>query len=228
MFNDSMDKVVETYFAACTAIPFHYKNKEYKPRPLVVSPNFFHEYSCKLGCAGCCPRFSLDYLSPEPRPEGATHQRRQVTVGGVTRTVFSIMQKYPRDDGRRHCDNVNMETGACMIHGKQPFSCDFETLRFVSQPNHNWLGTRNFGRGWAMLRIDGERGALCEFPKQATEKARDEAIRKLKRLDLWMATFGLRANYIEHIVRWAEKGPHGSPQLFHATPSGTILSTTWK
>lgn len=201
--SDSFDKVVMTYFAGVTAQPFTYKGREYLPKPLHVSAAFFHDYSCKLACAGCCPRFSLDYLPHEARPD-YPHQQRMVVFDGRVIPLISKLQK-PQAD-RRFCDNVNLETGACMVHGKQPFSCDFETLRFTHYADHAWLGTRPYGRGWNMMRVDGKRGALCEFPKEVTEHSREEGIRKLKRLKEWTDHAGLHT-YLPSIIRWAATRP---------------------
>lgn len=215
---DSFDKVVMTYFAGVTALPFEYKGKVYHPKPLKVSASFFHEYTCKLGCAGCCPRFSLDYLPSEVRPD-YPHQLRMVKINGREIPLYSKLQK--PEAGRRFCDNVNMETGACMIHGKQPFSCDFETLRFIHYHDHTWLGTRPYGRGWNMMRVDGKRGALCEFPKRATEAALEEGFRKLTRLQQWTDHAGL-VTYIPEVLRWVVTRPT-QPCTFYSTPSGLTL-----
>ena len=218
--SDSYDKVVMTYFAGVTALPFEYKGKVYAPKPLRVSPAFFHEYTCKLGCAGCCPRFSLDYLPEEERPD-YPHQERTVRINGRDVVLYSKLQS-PRPE-RRFCDNVNLETGACMVHGKQPFSCDFETLRFTHFADHSWLGTRPYGRGWNMMRVDGQRGAMCEFPKTATLEALAEAERKLMRLQRWAHAAGL-LTYIPAVLRWCHDGPHPVGAEFFSTPSGLTLT----
>lgn len=216
---DSFDKIVTAYFAGVTAKPFAYKGITYFPKPLRVSSHFFHDYTCVSGCAGCCPRFSLDYLPSEQRP-GLPHMRRLVHINGRTILLYSKIQK-PQPD-KHFCDNVNMENGQCGIHGRQPFSCDFETLRFVHSSDHTWLGTRPFGRGWNMLRVDGQRGAKCLFPKTETPGARDEAIRKLLRLEEWATYAGLQT-YIPAVVKWA-RTLSSSPQEFSVDSEGRIVS----
>lgn len=202
---DSFDKVVESYFTAVAAQPFEYKGRMHYPRVLNVSPAFFHDYTCKLGCAGCCAsRFTLDYLPKEERPVEADGEYRTIEINGRKAALWTIRQEPKGADGRRHCDMVNMETGACTIHEANPFTCDFETLRFVHYSDHCWLGTRPYGRGWAMMRVDGMRGAQCEFPKVPTEQARSEAIRKLTRLQQWAEHCGIKT-YILKIIAWAER-----------------------
>lgn len=200
--DNSIDKIVESYFWAVTKHDFFYKRGKWIAKPLHVSPHFFHEYTCKLGCAGCCSsRFSLDYLPTDPQPEGL--KIKLVNINGIEKSINTIMNK--NNKSSKHCDNVNPNTGACIIHGKHPFSCDFETLRFVHYPDHSWLGVRPYGRGWNMLRIDNDRGAVCDFPKISTDQARLEGIRKLTRLKQWTDYFNLET-HIPDIIEWAEKG----------------------
>lgn len=207
---DSMDKVVRTYFAAMASQPFTYKKQIITPKPLHVGENFFHDYTCKLGCAGCCPRFTLDYLDHEPKPDIAGIGRRIVEVNGVAVGVNTYAQG-PKAD-RRFCDHVDLPTGACGIHGRQPFSCDFETLRFVSFADKVWLGTRPYGRGWNMLRVDGARGALCEFPKTASAGALAEAQRKLTRLAGWLEAFAI-PHRVGDVLAWSNTSPT-QPRVF--------------
>lgn len=208
---DSFDKVVQAYFAAVTAQAFMYKGKLYSPKPLQVSANFFHDYTCKLGCAGCCPRFSLDYLPSESRPDYA-HATRSVEINLKQFTLYSKRQSPA--PGKRFCDNVDLATGACGVHGKQPFSCDFETLRFTHFPDIAYLGTRPYGRGWNMMRVDGERGALCEFPKTASDAARAEGLRKLQRLQQWCEYFDI-VSKVPAVLEWASVAPLTSqPKVF--------------
>lgn len=197
MQRDSIDKII-TYFEAVNTAAFEYKGKLYEPKPLHVSPQFFNEFVCVLGCAGCCPRFSLDYLPTEISPRSA--RSRVVILNGKEYRVRSHLQG--ETPLRKHCDYVDLPTGACTVHEMRPFSCDFETLRFVHFHDHTWLGTKPFGRGWAMLRVDGERGAKCGFTKKPTEEAREDALRKLQRLAWWADHFEI-PTCIPEIMAWA-------------------------
>jgi hypothetical protein len=202
--NDSMDKIIPTYFSGFTTLPFVYKGKEYLPRPLRVSPSLARGLGCPPMCAGCCPRFSLDYLPFEDKPYDLTE--RKVVVNGKPFVVHSDLQ-----DAGWHCKNVIKETGRCGIHGKQPFSCDFEIIRmkhFNSIGAPNQLLTAPFGRAWQLLRVDDVRGALCEVTPISDENAQ-EAARKLSRLKEWMTYFEL-PNKVAPVIDWLEQGEYHS------------------
>lgn len=207
---DTLDKIVESYFAALTAEQFTYKGKEYLPRDLYVSPGILRGYTCPAMCGGCCPRFSLDYIAPDGVPEGEKHPltRRVVEFNGRQVEVWSDMQ---RDHDNAKCRNLNLDDGRCGIHGFQPFSCDFELLRTIMSkdtPRADFT-QKLYGRGWAMMRVDGERGALCKMTPP-TPEARADVDRRLRRLETWMAHFGLnpkRVTYIrQHLGQIAETG----------------------
>lgn len=223
---DSIDKIVGTYFAAVTAEVFEYKGKHYAPKPLNISAALFHEFVCNPHCAGCCTRFTLDYLcNVEGLPlvaEEGKFKMRKVTFNGHHVSIVSYPQE-PRPGWERFCDFVEADTGYCSIHGKQPFTCDFETLRFSLFEDHAWLGVRPYGRGWNMLRVDGEFGAACEFPKTTTKAALEDSVRKLERLKQWTDHFGLERTYIPSIIEWAQAGPHTAP-LTVSVISGNIVS----
>lgn len=212
---DTLDKVIGTYFAMVCAEPFTFRGKTYTPKALRVSPLLFRGFKCPAGCAGCCPKFSLDYLPTERRPGfDLGHVVREVEFNGYSVKIISDMQN---DHNNHHCRNVNMDDGRCGIHGLQPFSCDFKVIRFIemSDPDkpHN-LTAKLFGRGWAMLRVDGERGALCEMTDADEESTRD-ALRKLKRLREWCEHFGLKHRLVP-IIEWVASGPHDKPLLIEA------------
>jgi len=189
MFVDSLDKIFNSYIRAVCTSPVKYKKEVFTPRPLRVSPGLLRGFICPEGCAGCCPRFSLDYLPCEKRPDSQYIRERYVEVNGKKFLIFSDLQ----DDHDDHfCRHVDKKTGRCKIHGLQPFSCDFELIRFsISRTpgRPNYINQRLFGRGWAFKRVDGGRGALCKITPP-TEESVSEVIRKLKRLEQW-------ANYFE-------------------------------
>ena len=109
------------------------------------------------------------------------------------------------DHSDHHCRNLSMDNGRCGIHGLHPFSCDFELIRFLhfadlSKPNT--ITQKLYGRGHAMLRVTGDRGALCKMlPPNDERKA--EVVRKLGRLKQWCEHFGLK-HRVDHIIAWAE------------------------
>lgn len=208
--DDTLDKIVTSYFATLTAEPFSYGGKEYLPRDVHVSPGILRGYTCPAMCGGCCPRFSLDYIAPDGVPSGIKHPLtlRVVEFNGREVEVWSDMQ---RDHSNPKCRNLNLDDGRCGIHGFQPFSCDFELLRSIIQeksPRADFT-QKLYGRGWAMMRVDGERGALCEM-LPPTPDSIAEVDRRLGRLETWMTHFGLnpkRVAYIrQHLGQMAETG----------------------
>lgn len=197
---DSLDKIITSYFATFTTEEFEWRGKTYGPRDLWISPGIVRGFTCPAGCGGCCPRFSLDYIpnSDEPHPQSYPLKRRVVEFDGREVEVWSDMQD---DHDNEKCRNLNFENGRCGIHGFQPFSCDFELLRSItfSDTKRTNFTQKLFGRGWAMMRVDGERGALCEMTPADPETVAD-VDRRLVRLSRWMEHFGLSSSRVE-IVR---------------------------
>lgn len=195
---NSVDKIVERYFAAVTREPFTYKGVKFKPKPLQVSPLLKRGYTCPADCGGCCSRFSLDYLpAAEARPKGLVE--KLVEFNGRTVRLLSDPQSDSEDHYCRHLDKSN---GRCQIHGKHPFTCDFElirTLDFMEEGHPNVLTAKLYGRGWNMLRIDGKRGARCEMTP-ATAETIEEVKRKLARLNQWTDHFGLKNTWVPEVV----------------------------
>ena len=200
---DSIDKVVTSYFAAVNAQEFEYKGTVYPVRGLTVSPMLLRGFECPAGCGGCCPTFTLDYLPEEEHPYAL--EERFVKFNGRSVLLHSDTQETRIE---HHCGNLRMEDGRCGVHGRQPFSCDFELIRFLHP--HTGAGnvrmlTKLFGRGHAMLRVDDERGALCRITP-ATEASRDDVVRKLRRLEQWCDYFHLK-NRVRYIIEWAQRLP---------------------
>lgn len=123
-------------------------------------------------------------------------------------TVFSDLQ---RDNVQHHCRNLNADDGRCGIHGRQPFTCDFELIRFAisSTDGPNRVTQRLFGRGSQMLRVDGERGALCTITPATSDTAKD-ATRRMRRLREWADHFGV-VHCLDVVIEWMEDGPHSLP-----------------
>lgn len=197
---DSIDKIVGVYFASLCARPFTYKGNLFTPAPLAVSPLLQRGYVCKTLCGGCCPRFSLDYLPTEDRPTGLT--KRTVRIDDREVEIYSDLQC----DHRNHfCRHLDQEDGRCTIYERRPFSCDFELIRFVRRDQATFLTQKLFGRGWAMTRVDGERGARCEMTGIDVDTIA-EAIRKLHRLDQWARHFGVLL-HTQEVLTWLRGGP---------------------
>lgn len=201
-FVDSVDKVVMTYFSCMTNVPFTYKGITYEPRELRVSPMLLRDFTCPEGCGGCCPRFSLDYLPGEAMPHNT--KERVVEFDGRGIVLYSDMQN---DHNSVKCRNLNWENGRCGIYTHRPFSCDFELIRFLvsgdPSKRKNQLTQKLFGRGWNMLRVDHERGALCEMTP-VTNASIAEVKRKLNRLKSWTEYFGLVDTKVQSVLNWIE------------------------
>lgn len=186
-YNDSLDKVVMTYFKAFAKAPFMYKGKEVGPMTTFLSPTLARKLLCLANCAGCCSvRFSLDWLPFEDN-YGDNHMVERLVMG---KPVLSVFQEPATDPTDRHCKNVIKENGFCGVHGKHPFSCDFETVRIKhwKELNKAVVGVGPYGRGWQLMKVDGTRGALCEH---VSDEGVEESLRKLARLKGWMDYFGI-------------------------------------
>jgi hypothetical protein len=200
---DSIDKIVDSYFAATTATPFTYKGRLYPVVALSITPALLRGYTCPPGCGGCCPTFTLDWLPHEPHPYSLTP--RLIEFNSRKVLVFSDTQPSNRSP---RCHNLDHATGRCDIHGRHPFSCDFELIGVTRAPEGRaWsMRTRLFSRGWNMKRTDGGRGALCELLGPSDDVTAD-VVRKLGRLQQWADHFGLETR-VGEIVAWAERwGP---------------------
>lgn len=197
---DSVDKIIQSYVAAVCAAPFEYKGHVYEVPSLHVSPLMLRGFTCPEGCGGCCPVFSLDYLPSEKHPYELHY--REVLVNGVACAIYSDLQAGVEGP---HCANLRKHDGRCGIHGAHPFSCDFELIRFLEYSGEFRAVTRLYGRGWNMLRVDGQRGALCTITP-CSQDAVDEVVRKLQRLAQWCEHFGV-PHRINLIVQWAQSHP---------------------
>lgn len=209
---DSFDKVVNVYFAAFTTEPFTYKGKQYEPKVLTVSPSFFHSFNCFSKCGGCCSQFSLDFIPGEPMPTGDQAEDfydRPVSFNGqsfnlITKDEHKLGKTVPNNPKQTRCDFLQLDTGYCGIHQKHPLTCDFAGLMVWNKEKTAWLGTRPFGRRWAMMRLDGVRGGFCTIDKVIEEKNRVENIRRLERLHKWMEFFKIKS-HVPNVIDWAKE-----------------------
>jgi hypothetical protein len=203
MQNDSVDKVITRYFATVTREPFSYQGKVYHPKALRVSPLLLRDYTCPPGCAGCCFKFTLDFLPAEPKPDGLT--KRMVEFDGRLVEIWSDPQE---GNDTNQCKNVMRDSGRCGIYAVRPFSCDFELIRSLQSLEDNRanvLTQKLFGRGWSYLRVDGGKGALCEM-LPISKHSTAEVVRKLGRLKQWSDHFGLMNTWVPDILRIIQEG----------------------
>jgi len=196
-YTDTTDKIIKTYFQGITKKDFLYKNKIYEPKKLKTNYKLFRGYTCPPNCGACCPVFSLDYLPTEKRPEQC--KERYITFNEKEYKIYSITQS---DNKTKHCQFMSLVDGRCEIHGMQPFSCDFELLRFsLFQDGTARLITRQFGRGWALTRYDNvTKGAMCEITPIDKDSIND-VLRKLNRLKQWAEYFKLGVTHIDTILQ---------------------------
>ena len=189
MNSDSVDKIVQRYFAVVARRPFTYKGKTYDPKPLRVSPLFLRDYTCPPMCGGCCFKFTLDYLPSESEPGVLSKRMIEFNGKGV-----EIWTDYQSANSSNRCQYLRSNDGRCGIYKDRPFSCDFELIRALHSEDPgtaNVLTQKLFGRGWSYLRVDGGKGALCEMTK-VTNKSIFEVCRKLDRLQSWAKHFGVK------------------------------------
>lgn len=206
---NSLDKIVYSYLSAVAKTPFKYGQKFVFPKPLQVSPQIFRGFICPEHCGGCCPRFSLEYLPTERRPET---EKYTVEINDKPVVLYHDAQAERQD---HHCVYVDKITGRCAIYEVRPFHCDFELIRVFAGKKNNRLTQQMFGRGWQFLRVDYVRGALCSM-LPCTEHTISEVVRKLKRLKEWSDYFGLET-WLPEILEWVVTGPHSKP-LVCTTP----------
>jgi len=74
------------------------------------------------------------------------------------------------------------------------------------------LNHRPFGRGWAMLTVDGTRGAKCtwEDTDRISIAEQQDIVRKLERLKQWMEYWRLD-HKVDRVIDWVASGPHKEP-----------------
>lgn len=208
---DSLQKVVDVYFASVAAEPFTFAGNEYLPKKIKVSPSLLRGFSCVENCGACCRDFTLDFLPSEKEawhPNDDHIQLRIVNFSGRDVEMYTDWNlENPVDKFNKiRCKHLNMNNGRCGIHMRHPLSCDFELLRFFVSKDSVRLGHQLFGRGWNMQRVtDGERGALCSMLDR-TEEDRQDSIRKLERLKGWTDHFGLKT-HLETIINWTKTIP---------------------
>lgn len=193
MYRDSVDKI-KAYLEAAGS------------KEVILSRLFFRDYTCPANCGACCPRFSLDYFEGE-RWElfKATYPDKvkffkQREVDGVV--IYTDAQ----DDHKDHyCRNLDKSTGRCTIHKSNPFSCEFELMKFIHRKSadKSLLINKLFGRGWAMKKINGERGTKCEMLGFDYDKLlRDLAL--LKELNDYANRFGITTTKLPQIIKFID------------------------
>jgi Fe-S-cluster containining protein len=200
-FNDSTDKIISSYFSVVNLTLFNYKNQEWKVKPLTVSPSLLRDTICPANCGACCSKFSLDWIPTEQRPEHPEMKERKVSFNGKEKIIYTIFPHERKSTADYHCMLVD-KNGRCQIHGKHPFSCDFELIRPMHYKEKNVLLTKLYGRCWNLLKVDGTRKGLCQVTP-ISDTGKSEARRKLLRLQEWCEYFEIPTK-ISKIIEWID------------------------
>ncbi len=196
---DSLDKVYGIYVKGVATEPFTYKGQLLSPKPLRLSPMLVRGFTCPSGCGGCCPRFSLDYITPEL----VLTEARTVRINGRDVEFHSDLQT---DHNNHHCRHLQ-KNGRCGIHLYNPFSCDFELIRFIEYKDPDrptTLTQKLFGRGWNMLRVDEDRGALCSMTEPSPATVADVR-RKMNLLATWCKHADI-PHKVQGVIDWLNEG----------------------
>lgn len=203
---DSFDKIVGGYFAALTKQPFEFKGKIFTPKPLVITPLLLRGFTCPAHCGACCARVTLDYLPTEKQPELLSPRTVQ-----FNRQAFTIFSDLQDDRDAPKCRHLRYEDGRCNIHEKHPMLCDVELIKFIHYEERAVLLSKLYGRGWALTRVTGDKGAQCSMLPVTPETIAD-VVRKLQRIREWCIYFQLDS-WIDDIIAWVKNYPSETAML---------------
>ena len=167
------------------------------------SDKFYRDYKCVLGCGACCFKFSLDYYDGTKRWEKFKKTYpKEVSKFKLIEHEGVKIYSYNQDDNKdNYCGYLNKKTGACGIHKASPLSCSHEPLKFMYNSKEDKVNIiiRPFGRAWNMTRIDGKKGAMCEFYNTLSNESANhykEIINEFKEL---MKAYGFDENKMPKI-----------------------------
>lgn len=167
---------------------------------LILSVNFFRDYSCPSGCGGCCSKFTLDYFEGKRWDLFKKTYPKQVHKFEKRKVNKSIVySNFQRNNESKKCEYLNLKNARCKIHKSNPFSCEFELNKFLIREEKSYLMNKLFGRGWAMMRVDGKRGALCEMKPFNFEKYQTD-IKLLVELRNIAVSFGEKVPLLELVI----------------------------
>jgi hypothetical protein len=103
----------------------------------------------------------------------------------------------------------------CSIYSFRPFACYFEPIRFLHYEEKVLITQKGFGRAWAMERVTGGCGALCEFGTPSPVGVKN-VVEKMSRLLAWADGFQIRT-CIPTIIDWVSAGTVGERLFIPAT-----------
>ena len=211
---DTVEKIVGSLFAGFTKVPIGFAGKWHRPKPLQLSATLLRGFSCNHhGCGACCYPVSLEYLPGESRPEGVFGRERQINIafqvpGGTV--VHSVKIIRLKQRGASRCCYLST-TGKCTIHGAHPFMCNFAPLavrQYKDPTRPNLFLNTAFSRSWNMTKVNGVKGAACEFIPSSVQNERENAenvASHLQALLSWTEHFGLFETYIPEAIEYILK-----------------------
>lgn len=175
-----------------------------------ISTGYFRDFSCFENCFACCnhPNISLDYLKDTERwrkmekeyPEQASFFYEVEDPSG--QKVMRYQQEQAPDKGKCHFGD---EKGRCTIHTAAPFPCKMSFGKFrdmTASYGNATLTTEKFGRQHNFKRIDGGKGALCDFlPFNYPKFLRDLA--NLRELREYGQKLGIKSK-LKYIIEYLE------------------------
>ena len=171
----------------------------------IISKLFFRSYTCPVNCGGCCPKFSLDYFEGERWERFKETYSNEVHKFGKREVNGATVYTYAQLDHKgAKCSYLNLENGRCNIHRSNPFSCEFELMKFMNRPDSTVLINKLFGRGWNMKRVDGKRGALCEMLDYDSAKCGRDIL-LLKELRGIANNMNIKNHRLDLIIEMVEK-----------------------
>jgi hypothetical protein len=201
---DTVDKIVQVYLGGLCRHTFTYKGKNFTPKEVVVSPLLLRGFTCPTQCGACCGSFSLDFLPSEACSPRAVP--RLIELDDQKVALISDLQEGVPD---RWCRHLSRASGRCSIYERRPFACDFELIRLLMFDHKVVVTQKQYGRFWAMERLDGERGASCTM-LPPSERTIAEVARKFDRLLAWASHCHVET-CVPQILEWIRMGDHSLP-----------------
>ncbi len=191
---------------------FEGKGKEYNPpQTLTISPTFWREYGCYLGCGGCCRDWTLNYLPSEVEVFSEHYSKwssefveQKITINGVEKILY-LMPQISYTQWRVEWCRFLGKGGECRIHKLNPFSCHIELIRFVNVKGSGHIQKSPYARQWYRARVvDGIKGdLLCTFSDQFSLKQFEgNDLPVLRRMLTWANYLGIKT-YLPEIIHQA-------------------------
>jgi hypothetical protein len=205
--SDMVASMIEVWFHALAVKPFRYAGRTFQPVELIVKPDLFLRFECKLGCGACCSRATLDWL-PGEKHEGGVE--RQIEFNGEKFPIISVMDNCL--PGKEHCKYLNRENYGCELYSTTiPFHCSYPAgIRFRHFMVPKEFFTLSGGQEKAgvrnMMQADMKtRGGLCSHHLDRTEENTLRVLDTLEKMLKWVSHFKLESR-LPSIIKWAEDG----------------------